>query len=161
VANCCAIGRSCSDALNALVSRIVCAVGFRETMCFFRLAEPFFFVLLLELPGFDFPLELLSLDPEVFPAVPDLVPDFDFDFGFSACFGGDVVCDGTALLLAKTGKLTPIKVAANTTDHALPLMVTIDPYFSNPHLHSKLCRPNPAAPIAPEPSQILRSIGLS
>jgi hypothetical protein len=31
-ANCCAIGLNCSEALNALVNRIVCAVGLFDTL---------------------------------------------------------------------------------------------------------------------------------
>ena len=63
VASCCAIGRNCSDALNALVRWIVCAVGFREAVdaaCVLLVALlPF--VVLLEPPVFAPPLP-------VFPA---------------------------------------------------------------------------------------------
>src|SRR5258708_27975084 len=77
------MGRNCSDALNALVSRIVCAVGLREAVaaaCFLPAAPFFPFVVLLEPAGFASPEPAVPLSL-VFPveAVLLLVP------GFFAC----------------------------------------------------------------------------
>jgi hypothetical protein len=88
--------------LNALVNRIVCAVGFRETMWCFRLAAPFFPVALLpgvlaDVPAFAFPLAPFVFDPEAFPAPAEDVPDLEGVGAFLGCgldcgVAGVVVC---------------------------------------------------------------------
>jgi hypothetical protein len=121
------MGRNCSDALNALVSRIVCAVGFREAIgfaCVLPEAVLLPFVVLLEPAVFALPE----------PAVP--VPFFPLEAvllllaGFAVCSVAVGLCVPPATPLQANGAIIPARQATATAPrNLLQMLVTVSSLF--------------------------------
>jgi hypothetical protein len=113
------MGRNCSDALNALVSRIVCAVGFREAIgfaCVLPEAVLLPFVVLLEPAVFALPE----------PAVP--VPFFPLEAVLLLLAVG--LCVPPATPLQANGAIIPARQATATAPrNLLQMLVTVSSLF--------------------------------
>jgi hypothetical protein len=144
------MGRNCSDALNALVSRIVCAVGLREATvaaCFLPAAALLPFVVLLEPAGF------VLLEPAGF--VP-LTLDFPVEAvllllaGFAVCSAAAVeLCVRPATPPWAHSTVIPTREATATAPRSLPqMLVTVSSLFE-PTSSTLIAFQNPNSSIPP------------
>ena len=120
------MGRSCSEALNALVSRIVCAVGRREAGCVLLAAALLPFAVLLEAAG----LELLAGDllPGGFAVALLVLVGF---FAWSVVSGAGV-CVRPATPPEANGLIAARIEATATAPRSLPRMLVTVSAFSQP-----------------------------
>ena len=116
------MGRSCSEALNALVKRIVCAVGFLEAVCALLLP----LVVLPDEVVFPDEVVLEDLLLVVLPGVVVLALGAGFLVVLVAGATGDIgVCVCLVVPLAINGALSATKKAAIVADRTLSPMVAI------------------------------------